>query len=209
MKIIHNKKIKGFTLVETIVTIGIFTLLLGGIITLFIGVFRTPQQQLTSADNVDQARRVLAGFTNEMRNATLGSDGSYQINQADNTQIVFFTNYGATGSIVYRIRYYISGSTLYKGVTTPTGSPLSYNLASEKVTPVEYNLSNGATPLFYYYDDSFTGSGSALSQPVNITQIRFVKINLVVLKQETTGDTSTFTVDGGATIRSLKTNLGN
>ena len=209
MSIPGNSKHNGFTLVETMVTIAIFTLLLGGVITLFIAVIKTPAQQLLSADNVDQARKVLASFTNEMRNSLPANDGSYQLTQASDSQIVFYSSYGASGTIVYRIRYYLSGTTLYKGVVVPTGSPLVYNLAGEVVTPVQYNVSNGSTPVFYYYDDTYSGVSSPLVQPVNLTQIKFVKINLIILKQNSANNTSTFTIDGGAAIRSLKTNLGN
>ena len=70
-------------------------------------------------------------------------------------------------------------------------------------------MSMGGNPLFSYYDGNYNGSGSPLSQPVNINVIRFVKINLTVLKDVTPNSTNTFTVTAGASIRNLKTNLGN
>lgn len=194
---------------EAVITVAIYALLFWGSNTLFTAVVRSPNQQLTSAGNVDQARRVLANFTNEIRNAAAGSDGSYQLNQAGDSQIIFYTTYKATGGVVYRIRYFLSGTSLFKGVVTPTGSPLSYNLGSEVITQVQANLSNGSTPVFYYYDDTYSGTTSALAQPVNVTQVKFVKINLIVKNQESRTDTSTTTIDGAGAIRSLKTNLGN
>lgn len=206
---ISKRNPRGFTLIETMTVIAISTLLLAGVSTLFVSVFKTPTQQLLSADNVDQARKVLASFTNEMRNAMPGNDGSYQLNEAGDSQIIFYSNYGTSTSKVYRIRYYISGTTLYKGVVTPAGSPLTYNLGSEVVNPVQYHLSNGVTPVFYYYGDTYNGTTDSLAQPVNLTQVKFVKINLIVLRNNSASDTNTFNVSGGTTIRSLKTNLGN
>ncbi len=199
---------RGYTLVETLVVIGMFTVLFIGINTLFVTVIRTPKQQLQSANNVDQARKVLAGFTNEIRNASAGNDGSYQLNLAGDSQIVFYSNYGTNGTTVSRIRYYLSGATLYRGVVVPTGNPPTYNLATEVITTVQANLANGATPVFYYYTGIYDGTTSPLAQPVNLTQVKFVKINLIIKKQDSATDASTFTVDGGAAIRSLKTNLG-
>jgi hypothetical protein len=67
----------------------------------------------------------------------------------------------------------------------------------------------GGNPLFSYYDGTYNGTGNALSQPVNINVVRFIKINLTVLKDAVQNGTSTFTVTAGASIRNLKTNLGN
>ena len=209
MKIFNRRTEDGFTLMEAVITVAIYSLLFWGANTLFTAVINSPKQQLTSAGNVDQARRVLANFTNEIRNSAVGSDGSYQLNQAGDTQIIFYTTYKATGGIVNRVRYYLSGSSLFKGVVTPTGSPLSYNLGTEVITQVQSNLSNGSTPIFYYYDDTYSGTTSALAQPVNVTQVKFVKINLIVKNQESKTDATTTTIDGAAAIRSLKTNLGN
>lgn len=194
---------------ETLVVVGIFTILFIGVNTLLVAVIRTPKQQMLAGNNIDQARKVIASFTNELRNAAQGNEGSYQLSQAGDSQIIFYSSYGASGTKVNRIRYYLSGSTLYKGVVVPTGSPLTYNLATEVVTTVQQNLTNGTTPVFYYYDDTYSGTTSPLAQPVNLTTVKFVKINLIVMKQNSATDTSTFTIDGGATIRSLKTNLGN
>lgn len=209
MKTRTNLKNRGYTLMEMMVVIAIAMILLLGVNTLFRSVIVTPRQQFLQADNIDQARKVLASFTNEMRNAAVGNDGSYQLNTASDSQIVFYSNFGASGTKVNRIRYYLSGTTLYKGVVIPTGSPLSYNIGTEVVTPVQANLANGATPVFYYYNDSYDGTTASLAQPVNLTQVKFVKINLIIKQESTASDTSTYVVDGGVAVRSLKTNLGN
>jgi len=203
------KAIGGYSLVEMLVVIAVATVLFLGTNVLFVTVIRTPTQQLSQTNNIDQARKVLSSFTNELRNGAAGNDGSYQLSTAGDTQIVFYTNYGASGTAVNRVRYYLSGTTLYRGVVIPTGSPLTYNLGTETVKPVQTNLANGATPIFYYYDDTYSGTSNPLVQPVNLTQVKFAKINLIIKKQNTVTDTSTFTIDGGAAIRSLKTNLGN
>jgi len=70
-------------------------------------------------------------------------------------------------------------------------------------------MSMGGNPLFSYYDSNYNGSGNPLTQPVNINVIRFIKINLTVLKDVTPTGSGTFTVSSGASIRNLKTNLGN
>jgi hypothetical protein len=91
----------------------------------------------------------------------------------------------------------------------PSAGTPTYNPANEIVKPVQTGLVNGTTPIFYYYNDTYAGTTTPLAQPVNINQIKFVKINLVLLKQGEDVTGPTFTVDSGTAVRNLKTNLGN
>ena len=200
-------KQKGFTLIEVMIALAIFVMLIFGVSKMLSDIFINSNQEVISMSNIDQARSVLSTFTNEIRNSVTGVDGSYPINQAGNSQIIFFSNYRTSNSVVQRIRYYISGNTLYKAIVLPSGN--SYNLSSESVKSVATGISNGNTPLFYYFDGNYNGKTSALSQPVNINQIRFVKINLLVLNNIIENDTSNFSISAGSAIRSVKDNLGN
>ncbi|MDE2030773.1 MAG: prepilin-type N-terminal cleavage/methylation domain-containing protein [Patescibacteria group bacterium] len=207
IKIKNNKS--GFTLIETIVTIFIFGILMLGTTLMLKDILTNSRQQSKGISNTDQARRIAANFVNEIRNCEYGVNGAYPINQADDTQIVFFSTAPDGNGTVSRVRYYMSNGILYKGITDPTGSPLSYNTNNEIITPIFSSLSLGTNPLFYYYDGNYDGSTNPLAQPVNINQIKFVKINLIVLKQDTLNSTNTTTINAGAAMRNLKTNLGN
>ena len=201
----NNKFSIGFTLVETLVTVSIFLLLTGGITLMLKYVFYTFNQQSLSLDSADSARLALFTFSNEIRNATNGIDGSYPLNQASTSQIIFFSTYGS-GNNVNRIRYYITNSTLYKGVIVPTGIPLSYG-SIEATSSVLTGLVS--TSIFSYFDGNYAGTSTPLAQPVNVNNVKFVQINLTLTKQDIRNATTTFLVSGGAAIRNLKTNLGN
>ena len=195
--------LKGFTLIELIIAVAIFSALIIVVASLLISVMQNPQSQMTAMDNIDRARFVSSQFANEIRSAAYGS---YPLIEAENSEIIFYSPVGASAGNINRIRYYISGSTAYKGVIVPING--IYNTNSEVVTPLFINLSNGSDPLFYYYDGSYGSSGSSpLSQPVNVNQVKFVKINLIVPRQITAQDTSTFSLNVGAAIRVLKNNL--
>ncbi len=202
-------KQKGVTLIEVLVTVSIFAVLVFGVSAMLSDIFTNQNQELLSLSNIDQARAVSSSFTNEIRNATTGSDGSYPLNQAGDNQIIFYSNFKVNNGTVNRIRYFVQDNSLYKGVVSPSGDPLTYNLLSESVALVQDDLSNGATPLFYYYDGNYNGLTAALSQPINLNQVRFVKINLIVKNQTTANGTGAFSVDAGAAIRAVKDNLGN
>lgn len=203
------KKQNGFTLVETIVVIFIFTLLAMGVTTLFTHIFISSRDRVASLDNIDQARLATTKFTNEIRTASVANDGSAALTQAGDSQIIFYSDYGQTSGIMARNRYFLSTSTLYKGVTVPTGSPLSYNLGAEKIITVQNNISSSTTPIFYYYDGNYNGSSTALNQPININDVKYVKMSLNILKMTERNATTIFNVNAGASIRNLKDNLGN
>lgn len=199
---------KGFTLIEILVAMAIFLIIMLGASKMLNDIFINLNQGVLSLDSIDQARWSATEFTNEIRDAATGSDGSFPLNQAGDSQIIFYTNFGANGSMVERVRYYISGSALYKGITFPSGSPLVYNLSSESTSKVLGGVYNLNSPLFYYYDENYNGYSSPLAQPINLNQVRFVKMNLIITSQTTQNSTGTFSISSGAAIRNIKDNLG-
>lgn len=198
----------GFTLIELVIAIFIFSLIAYGIIFLTSNIFTAATGQTSLLADTDQARKLVFQVVTELRNATYGSDGGYPLNSAQDQQLVFYSN---ANSDVYpeRIRYYVQNSKLYKGVTGWNGS--AYNPATEQVVLVQSDLANGTSPVFYYYNDSYTGSSTqaALSQPINIPQVKYIKINLQLTNVAGGTKKGVYTVSSGASFRNLKTNLGN
>jgi len=205
-----NKKILnlmfGFTLVEMMTAIFIFSLLALGISELSNVIFKDIKQNMSSVGDLDNARMVAINFTNEVRTASYGNDGGYPLYQAGDSQIIFYSNYGQSSGIMAKIRYFLVDNTLKKGVTIPTGNPLNYDSLLEKITTVQNNITNKNTPVFYYYDENYTGNSSIppLSQPVNISQIKYISIKMNILKINTNSSNNTFTISFGASIRNLK-----
>jgi len=200
---------KGFTIIELIVVIAVASILMILVSNMLLSVLSGSNQQFLAMTNVDQAVNISTKFINDLRNATNGVDGSFPLYLADANQIIFYSNVGATGNASNRIRYYLSGTTLYRGVVVPTGTPLTYNLASEVVKPVQIDVSNGANPIFTYFNGDYSGIESPLTQPVNINNVKYIKMTLIILKNTVKDSNSTFSVSAGGVIRNLKTNLGN
>ena len=155
------------------------------------------------------ARKLAASLTWELRNAVTGNTGAYALEQAGDQQIIFYSNVDKD-SYIERVRYFISQGSLQRGVTKPSGNPLVYNSANETVKIVQNNLANGSNKLFYYYDGTYNGvSGSPITQPVNVSLVKYVKLDLRVFKKAGVVNTNYYSVTSGAAIRSLKSNLGN
>jgi Tfp pilus assembly protein PilV len=200
----------GFTFIEILIAIFGFGMIVVGLLSLFSGIFTFSRQQSTLLSDADYGRKLAFQIAAELRNGISGANGGYILDTAQNQQIVFYSPNADVDSSIERIRYYVQSGKLYKGVTEYNGT--TYNTSTEQSVVVQNDLANSSsTPVFYYYDGNYTGSSSqtSLVQPVNVTSVKFVKINLQVYNKGGVKNTNTFTITASAAIRSLKTNLGN
>ncbi len=199
----------GFTLIETTVAIFAFAIIMVGMVVLLSNILSTSKKQSGLLSDQDQARRVVFGLVNQLRNAQIGQNGAYPLEEAQDQQMVFFSDIDAD-SEVERVRYYIKNNSLFRGVVEYNGS--GYPTSTEFSVLVQNNLANSSTtPVFYYYNDSYVGSSTqnSLSQPVSVTTVKYIKINLQVFNTAGVYNSNFFTVTAGGTVRNLKTNLGN
>ncbi len=201
----HNSH--GFTLIEMLVSIAVFTIIGAGIIMLFGSVFTSGGRLSILGANTDQARKNMFRFMQEIRNSATANTGAYPLAEASSQQITFYSNVDG-GSDVERVRYYISNNKLYRGIVKPTGTPYTYNIANETSTLLQSDIANGANPLFYYYDGNYTGTGSSLADPINLNSVKLVKMDLKLYNKAGKKQTNIYTISGSGSIRSLKTNLG-
>lgn len=195
----------GFTLLELLVSVGIFALLISSIV----GVYLSSNQgqraiwgQLTSEGD---ARRVLKDFTAEARTAAASATGAYPIERADNNEFIFYSNIDAD-SARERVRYFLSGTMLKKGIVQPTGNPPNYNLGQEAASTLASYVVNGAVPVFTYYNESYTGSEVPLAMPVDVTKVRVVGLSLWLSTTGAVTSTSPLQVRTQVGVRNLKSN---
>jgi hypothetical protein len=93
-----------------------------------------------------------------------------------------------------------------RGVIESSGSPPSYNPANEKTTTIIDGLNNGSTPIFEYFDSSYTGTSTPLIQPVTITQVRLIRIT-VKIEKDPNKSSGPIIVQSQVFLRNLKDNL--
>lgn len=174
------KNQRGLTLIEIIVVLGIL-----GFIMLAVGTFQRnvivynkfAQDGLLSAQD---ARSILRIMVRDLRTASQSNTGTYAISQAGTSTIVFFSDTDSDG-LKERIRYFTSSSTLMRGSIVPTGSPSAYVTGNETFSTLAYNIDTATTTaMFEYYDNTYNGTSSPMAQPVTVTDIRLVKINLII-----------------------------
>lgn len=204
---IANKTENGFTLIEIIITIFCFVLIAWGLIGLVSNIFFSANQQSGLLAISDQARKLSSQMVYEIRDAQTPPTGAYILDTAGDQQLIFYSN-SDIDSAIERIRYFVKNGQLWKGITEYSGS--GYSTSTEKTALVLNNLANGSSPVFYYYDGSFTGSStqSSLVQPVSVTAVKFIKVNLQIYNKAGVNNANTYNVTASAAIRNLKTNLG-
>ena len=146
----YKQKKLGFTLLEMLVSIAIFSLLvLGGSIILVKGIRYNNiiWDQLESQSDI---RRVLFDVANTIRKAEQSSNGAFAIESADDYELVFYANVDSDSSRE-KVRYFLENNSLKKGVTKIDDN-FAYSGLEDVDVLANYvvNFSDGLS-LFYYY----------------------------------------------------------
>ena len=206
MKIINYiKKIKkGFTLIEFVVAIGIFSIVV--IFTAIIGHDLISFNSFINESLLIEQEIALTfrSMGPEFRSVGQSSIGSYPLEYTGTSSLIFYTDLGKDG-VFERVRYFYSNNILKKGVVKPTGNPLVYATSTEIINDVVKNVVlTGTSTIFSYYGDSYTGSEPPLAHPIDISKVRGVKIELTV--NQLSGNAGPVTISTFKTFRNLKAN---
>ena len=195
---VKNKK-NGFTLVEILFAMAIFVLIMVALSLFSKNLWTNNDFVSAGLVNADTERQLLQTMVSEIRTANTANTGAYAISQATATSFTFYSDINNDG-LEEEVRYFLNGTTLQKGVTEPTGSPLTYNLANEKISTLALSVTNLA---FAFYDTNYDGTTAALTFPVNIPDIRLVKITVTMTQNRSPSETFFTQVS----LRNLKDNL--
>lgn len=187
---------RGFSLIEIILALTIFSLLLITLVSFEAGIFRQNVFYQGSLATNQSVRLALKQMVAALRAAGPSDGGAYPIAAASARAITFYSDLDKNGSRE-RVRYFLDGTELKRGVIESGGMPPVYNPAAEQYRVLVSNLSDPNQLIFTYYDRNYTGTSTALSYPVYLPAIRLVKISLKL----------NLTYSTRVMIRSLKDNL--
>ena len=202
MNVRHTTK-KGFTLIESVLVVGIFALVMGTIISSVLYFYRTNAHAVEQVYAIESARKGIEYLVRDLREATYADNGAYPFIAIGDNEVFFYSDIDQDQS-VERIRYRLVNGVLEKGITNASGNPAVYNDTDELFFVISTNVRNeeNSTPIFSYFDVS----GTAIVNLNNVTDVIFIKVNLMIninpnrLPED-------FTLRSSAAIRNLKTNL--
>jgi len=175
-----NKKINkysGFTLIEIVIVMAILASVFTAITYFGVDISGFGGYLSDSISVQKELELTLNPIVTEIRSMGPSSIGSYTIESATATSLIFFSDADQDG-LFERIRYFLDGSTFKRSVVKPTGNPLVYNLANEKVTEMVHDIVSGSTIIFKYYGKNVASSGTPLSAPIDPLLVRSIKIEL-------------------------------
>jgi len=164
---------KGFTLTETIVVIGISTLVLLTVIGFIYFFYRTSGYNLSQMAAVNSARKGMGVMVREIREATFSDEGSYLVKEADSNSFTFYSDIDKDNN-VERVRYFLENNILNKGVLKATGSPPRYLEENEKIKILSRNVRD--EDIFTFYDEE----NLEVEELEILTDIRLVQMQLVI-----------------------------
>jgi len=191
---------RGFTLIETIITIVIFALLMGVVSGFIVMAYRTQSYTWQQSVAIGEARRGIEAMVKEIREARPGDDGSYIIEKAEDFQFIFYSDIDKDEE-TERVRYFVDGTNFKKGVIDPSGWPISYPPENEVVTILSQYVRN-QPPIFRY----FGGDGLELSPPARLKDTKLMEVYLII-DVNPVRTPQAFTLKSSVQIRNLKTNL--
>ena len=191
---------RGFTFIETLVTIAIFALAMGAVSGFIIMGYRTQSYTWQQSKAVNEAQRGIETMVKEIREARGGDDGSYIIEKADDFQFIFYSDIDKD-ELTERVRYFIEGTDFKKEVIKPQGFPISYPEENKETFILSQYVRN-SPPIFQYFD----GCGKKLLPlPARLKDTKLMKVYLVV-NIDLNRPPDEFTLESSVQIRNLKQN---
>jgi Tfp pilus assembly protein PilW len=190
---------RGLTLIETIVTVAVFTIVIVAISQSVIYFYKANRVAFEESYQIRSAERGMQILVRDLREATYGDDGAYPLAEMASSSVTFYSDVDRSVPIE-KIKYTISGRTLTRTVTLSAGDPPTYIGAVSTTTVSEYvrNWEDNIA-LFRYYD----GNGVEVVNPADITDVVSVSVSIVVdiTPVHAPGE---FTLRSGATLRNLR-----
>lgn len=206
MKYYLSQKLNfGLSTVEILIAVFILSLIGVAVFAFQSNVFSLNTILSNSLISQDETRLALRRMTAEIRALSPSSIGAYPIAETNSNSFIFYSDID-NDQLKERIRYFLDGTILKKGIIKPAGIPLTYNPANEIVSEMVHNITNGATPIFTYYNKDYDGTTSPLPEPIDLLAVRLVKITVIIDKNPNQlPGPMTFTTQ--VSMRNLKDNL--
>ncbi|NTW26954.1 MAG: prepilin-type N-terminal cleavage/methylation domain-containing protein [Candidatus Moranbacteria bacterium] len=180
----RNKIISGFTLVETLVALAIFTLGIAATVLVFSKTIKNKAYALEMGKSSFVVSRSMGDLIGYLRRVRQSDAGAYPIVTANSNELVVYSDYDKDGK-TERLRISLSGGKVYLEIRRPsTTFPKTY--AADYESPIELakQIVNDSIndPMFSYYNKDYPADtiNNPVDVPADVSQIRLIKIFLKI-----------------------------
>jgi hypothetical protein len=178
----HKMKIKnGMTIIEVMVSIGIFTIGMVGFTLLFARSWQSNHFILEKGQASFLASRQVDLMVGDLRRVRQPDNGEYPVKSCDDFDLVVFLDIDKD-NVTEKVHYYLDGEQIKRGVSNPSGTPPVYPSGDQETLVLTNYVTNEADePVFEYYNHDYPGdvANNPLDTPVNdLEDVRLVKIHL-------------------------------
>ncbi|MFA6159728.1 MAG: prepilin-type N-terminal cleavage/methylation domain-containing protein [Parcubacteria group bacterium] len=180
-----QRKLKGLTLIEMMMSIAIFTMGIAGFTLLFSKTWKTNSYVLEMGQSSMNASQGVNKIVDYIRRTKQADDGAYPVRSANGNELVLFSDYDKDGA-TERLHFYKSGQNILMGVANPTVTlPKTYPASDQEIITLVSNVVNQTDePIFHYYNKDYPGDtvNNPLITPVSshLVDIRLIKIYLEI-----------------------------
>ncbi len=192
---------QGFTLVETLVVLAIFTIAMLAITSAMVSFYNFNGYTIAQSYQVDHARRGIEFLTRDIREMTFADNGTFPLVIKNNYEIAFYSDIDRDDSVEY-VRYVLSTTTLFKQIFEATGTPPTYGVIPNSVETISEYVQNNiqGLPIFTYYNEM----GVPAASTSTVTEIKYVQANVIV-NIDPVKDPGEYMLRSSASLRNLKT----
>lgn len=187
--------------------IAVFSLAMSLLISFVIYIYRSYGYNFEQIAAINEARKGIETMVKEIREARYGEDGSYPLEEAGNSQFIFYSDVDKDNS-VERVRYFLDGTDFKKGVIEPSGDPPQYVLSNEIIRILSIYVRNASTPIFVYYNGDWPIDivNNPLPTLTRLTETKLMHVYLRI-NVDPNRPPDNFELESDVQIRNLKTNL--
>lgn len=170
--------LKGMTLIEAVIIIGIYTILLIVITNSITEFYKINSYSMEQADEIENARRGMTEWNRDAKELTTAADGSYPISIIGENTFGYYSDTDSDDLIEF-VKYVLSSTTLHKYTYKPSGTPATYNLSvpdTDQILSLYVQNIKQGTSTFFYYDNG----GNQLSSTSPVINVRYITAQFII-----------------------------
>jgi len=195
----------GFTLVESLVVIALFSILAVAIGNSIHSLYRHNAYTFSQAYQVQNARTGVQSLVRDLREMTFADNGAFPLERMETHFIGFYSDIDRDNSVEYVEYELIGTSTLEKRVYNASGTPPTYQTATpdETFTVAEYvqNIDQDVDT-FNYFD----AAGTAVASTSGLTDVRYIETRMII-NIDPVRDPGEYMLRSSAALRNVKENI--